>query len=339
MRRIDSPTRLLRLAMSVIERIRLDLRGITVLTEVASGPFVVTPLLAALAGADHVNAVTRNSAHGQAEEVIDYGRSLARQFGVAERIEFSSRPAAEFAASSSLVTNLGFVRPIQSDIIEKLPGDAVIALMWEPWEFRQGDIDLEACRQWQIPVVGTNETHPDLRIFNYVGILAIKLLLECNIEVSRSRICVVGSDPFGTQIRDALSSLGAEIIKAGGLQDADAVILAENRDPSCLIGPGGIDPATLARAGTRVIHICGAVDHGAMLAAGLEKHPVRHAPFGYMTVTTDYVGMRPVVDLHAGGLKVGQIVVNARRAGAELAEAAAASVRSGFGLPLFPEVG
>ncbi len=53
---------------------------------------------------------------------------------------------------------------------------------------------------------------------------------------------------------------------------------------------------------------------------------------GYMTVTTDHVGPRPVVDLHAAGLKVGEMAVRCRRAGLDAAAVARSVVASGLAL-------
>ena len=87
-----------------------------------------------------------------------------------------------------------------------------------------------------------------------------------------------------------------------------------------------------AAAGVRSVHVCGEVDDDGLLAAGAAKIPPRRVPAGYMTVTTDYVGPRPVVDLHVAGLKVGEIVVRALRQGFTRSAAIAMAVRSGLAL-------
>jgi hypothetical protein len=49
-----NPARLAALMSEAVARCRLDLQGAVVLTEAASGPYVVTPVLAAVAGATKV---------------------------------------------------------------------------------------------------------------------------------------------------------------------------------------------------------------------------------------------------------------------------------------------
>src|SRR5438270_13673546 len=113
MRRVRSTARVERLIDEAVERFALDLSGVTVLTETASDPFVVTPLIAARAGAE-VIAVTRDSRFAAAGEVGDYTLEWARGLGLEPQIEIYFGAGADRAADADLVTNLGFVRPIDA---------------------------------------------------------------------------------------------------------------------------------------------------------------------------------------------------------------------------------
>ena len=64
------PARLARLAREAVDTLGLDLRGRTVYTEAATGAYVVTPVLAALAGARRVTAMTRATPYGSVDDVI-----------------------------------------------------------------------------------------------------------------------------------------------------------------------------------------------------------------------------------------------------------------------------
>ncbi len=243
------------------------------------------------------------------------------------------------------MTNTGFVRPIDRMLVDRLPKHAAISLMFEPWEFRPGEIDLEACARNHVVVVGTNEHDPRLRIFDYVGVVAAKLLLESGLEIFRSRVLVLGSDPFGEEIEKKLLALGAEVHRvampgsdrdldasAGQLvEHADALVLAEHRDGRELVGnAGGIRPRRFLAGGCRLVHIAGNVDTG----ANVTKHPARDVSPGFMAATTEYVGPRPAIELHAAGLHVGALAVRCRQAGGSMADAVAAAEASGLGLGL-----
>ena len=69
-----------------IEENQLDLQGLTILTEMGSGAYVTTPLLAALAGADQVYALTQDSVYGAAADIATVGAEFARFCGIPNRI-------------------------------------------------------------------------------------------------------------------------------------------------------------------------------------------------------------------------------------------------------------
>jgi hypothetical protein len=196
MKRVENRRRVERLMRLAIARLDLDLREISVLTEAASGNFVVTSLLAAMAGSSHIVALTADSFHGSAAEVANYVLEWARDLGIAERIEIAVDRTRAANAGCNIVTNLGFVRPIDATFIDRMPSDSMVALMWEPWEFRPEDIDLPACNRRKIPVLGTCESDRRVGTYRYVGLIVLKLLLENEIEVYDSDILVVGSSPF-----------------------------------------------------------------------------------------------------------------------------------------------
>lgn len=125
--------RLRRLALRALDTFSLDLTGMRILTEAGSGPYVMTPLLAAMAGG-RVRALTRDSRYGSAKDVRAHTLDLASHWGLA--VDVVTDRTAEYFADADIVTNLGFVRPIDRSVIDVLPPTAVIALMFEPWELR-----------------------------------------------------------------------------------------------------------------------------------------------------------------------------------------------------------
>jgi hypothetical protein len=321
-------SRVKRLMESSIDDFALNLRGISVLTEAASGPFVVTPLIAALSGSDCIIAVTRNSRYGRASEIKRYIEELAKKLGVQKRIIITGESPYIYAKKVHLVTNLGFVRPIDERVISCLPEDSAISLMCEPWEYRKKDVDIEACRRRGIPVAGTFEEHSRLQIFRYIGLVVLKLLFEKDIEVFRSNILLIGSGKFGIETKDVLLGNGATVLHVDPyecwghdnpdvkdfIEKADAIVIVEHQAKfSVLGGETGIPLTWLSDTEVNVIHVCGNIDDEGLKKLGKNKYPPRKINSGYMTVTTDYLGPRSVVDLHAAGLKVGETLVKGMR--------------------------
>ena len=311
----------------------LDLSGLTVFTEAASGNYVVTPLIAALAGSDRVFAITRASRYGKAADIQNFTLELAQRWGVEDRIEVVRDKSPSILSQVDIVTNLGFVRPIDKSMIVHLKPTTVLPLMWEPWEFREADLDLSECRRAGITVLGTNEREPRLSLFTYVGYLAVKLAFELEIEVYRSKVVIIGSGVFGESSVSAFDKLEADIkyidLSTSGnsleaesakstLRDADLVVLTEHHSPVCLIGSGGqitVDELLMLSPHLSIVHIAGNINRGEIDNAAVPCVPRQSAAPGHMSVTTDYLGPKPVIALHTAGLKVGEAMARTRLAG------------------------
>ena len=330
--------RIEKLIGDAIDTYNLDLSGLTVFTEAASGNYVVTPLIAALAGSDRTFAITRDSRYGKAIDVRNFTLELAQRWGVGDRIEVVSDKSPSILSQVDIVTNLGFVRPIDKNMIAHLKPTAVLPLMWETWEFREADLDLAECRRVGIMVLGTNEREAELDLFTYVGYLAVKLAFELEIEIYRSKVVVVGSGSFGESCIKAFNKLDANIeyidLSAGAsletesakstLRDTDLIVLVEHHSPACLIGSAGqitVDELLALSPHVSIVHITGNINREEIDNAAIPCLPQKSAVPGYMSVTTDYLGPKPVITLHTAGLKVGEAMARARLAGLNPIEA------------------
>jgi hypothetical protein len=311
-----SPERLVRLMSASIAATGLDASGLTVLTEAATGAYAVTPVIAAMAGAETVLAVTRPSRHGSVADVAQQTRQLAERAGVADRVTVLAEPPAG-RLDCHLVTNSGHLRPIDRALIERLPRHAVIALMYEAWECRAGDIDLAAARARGIPVAGVNEHHPAVDVFSFLGPLAVKLLHDAGVPVYRSRIAVFCDNAFGPPIETVLRALGAEVVEVVTL--ADSAALPDGPWDALLwaMQPGrGDDPDAQAVAGLAerapgaiVAQMWGDLDRALLSSAGLTVWPpVAPAP-GHMAVMLSDIGPEPIVRLQTGGLRAAECVL------------------------------
>jgi hypothetical protein len=324
--------RIRKLIESSIDEFSLDLKGLTVLTEAASGYYQFTPMIAAMADAENVLALTRDSRFGKAENIRNQTLQTANEWNIANKIKLLFNRNDELIESADIVTNLGFVRPLDRPFLKRLKKTVVIPLMWETWEFRSGDIDLEECRKIGIPVLGTNEHHPNLRTFEYVGCIAIKLLMEVGIEVFRSKIAVLGEGEFCEHTVRALRALKASVTRLSAasiekdsrrkaiktLGCVDALVVVDHNTKEQLIGAEGKLRAAEMSAvnpALAIIHVCGGVDRSSLREEGIQCWPKHFAPTGYMSVATDYVGPSPLISLHTAGLKIGECLARARQSG------------------------
>lgn len=334
-----------RIADEVVERLGLELDGLVVYTEAATGPYLWTPLVAALAGADRVWARAADSRHGAADEVREATREAAAGWGLADRVEVVLEKRPDEIGEADVVTNTGHVRPIDRETVGWMKPTAAVPLMWETWEFREGEVDLAACREKGIVVLGTDESDGPYDLYPYAGHAALALMYELGVEGLRTRAAVLGGgEGLGRSVVERLREVGVETAwfaddepdarayaeLPGFLErearNLDILLCAEHRDDRLLVGPGGlVDPGDLAASapGLRIGVIAGNVDADALETSGLRYAPEVIRPFGYMSWQAADLGPRAILELYGMGLAVGGAVTRARRAGLTPAEAAA----------------
>ncbi len=311
-----APDRMARLIREAVDRVGLDLTGLTVLTEAATGAYGVTAAIAAAAGAKQVHAMSRSSRYGTAAESIEWTRHLAGSVGALDRISFCEA-IPDHPESIDIVTNSGHLRPITSALISRLPAHGVIALMFEAWELRDGDIDVDACRHRGIRIVGVNERHPSIDVFSYLGPLCVHQLQSAGLPVYRTRIAILCDNDFGPFIKRSLDGLGAEATlfdRASALRPDqwDCVVVALHPRPEARIGPEEARILASRARGALIAQFWGDMDRGALGEFGLPVSPANSPKPGHMAVLLSDIGPEPVVRLQSGGLKAAEQACRAR---------------------------
>lgn len=329
-----------RLIREVVSSIDLDLSGLTVYTEAATGGYGATAAIAVAGDADSVYAITKDSSYGSASEATSHTERLAGLVGENRRIEFTTERRRTHLHDADIVTNTGFVRPINARIVGWLSSDTAVPLMYEPWEFRDSDMDIEALWAAGVPVLGTDESDPRVSTQRYLRALSARLVLECGTEIYNGQFVVLGDGLMAQSAAEGLGALGGSVERlsptradAGDalvtlgedvLDDLDALVVVDHETDRLLVGDSGmVDPRKLAdkTCGVTVVHICGPIATNDLDESGIRYIPERPAPAGTMSYTTGYLGPRPVVDLHAAGLSVGADLVREQRTGADFREA------------------
>lgn len=314
------PRRLLRLMRHTIADCRLNLERRYVVTEAATGAYVVTPVLAALAGASHVYAVAQSTRHGTVEQVREQTMSLARLAGVADKIEISEEKDPEHLARADIVTNSGHLRPITASDIASMKHSAVLPLMFEAWEIdaRPSDVDLAALRRHGLATAGTNERHPAVDVFAYLPSMAVRQLLDAGLSVYRSRLLLLCDNAFADSMVRGLRGAGADVhllescqaLAECGIEfSPDALIVALT--PT---GEAVVDAETARMIGERwpgcfVAQFWGDIDRLCLRRSGVPFWPVTAPPAGHMAVLPSDIGPDPIVRLQTGGLKVAEVLL------------------------------
>lgn len=296
-----------------IAMLGLDLSGMTVVTEAATGAYAVTAVIAAMAGAAHVHAIGRDSRHGSFDQAAAETLQLALLAGVADRINIARRPSRTALKGCDILTNSGHLRPITRDIVRFLRPGSVIALMFEAWEFREADLDIGSCRARGVRVAAVNERHPDVGVFDFLGPLCEKLLSQGGVPIQGSRIALICDNPFESFIADGLRRAGAvvrtvtraEEVPPGGW---DTVVVALNPETNESLGSSAFSALAAAAPGAMIAQFWGDMDRAAARRHGFDRicPPVEPSK-GHMAVLLDALGHEPIVRLQCGGLKAAEL--------------------------------
>ena len=310
------PQRLVRLMRETVAACDLRLEERRVITEAATGAYLVTPVLAALAGA-RVQAFTRSTRFGTAEEVAAATNALASLAGVEGRIEIVTERAALRFEEADVVTNAGHLRPLDASTIARMRPGAVLPLMFEDWEFRAADLDLEACRRRGVLVAGTNERHPAVDVFSFLGAMALKLLFDAGIAVYRSRLVLLCDNAFSPYLAGTLERLAGEVAvraRPGPVPfSPDAVLVATAPVTSPAEVSALSEQIAHAYPHAAVIQYWGDLDRRVFEVRGIPLWPPQPPAPGHMAVLPGDIGPEAIVRLQAGGLKVAEVLLKPAR--------------------------
>lgn len=308
--------RICRLMRAAIARCGCDLSGMRVLTEAATGAYAVTAPLAALAGAVEVVALARGGRHGTAADARHATMSLAEAAGVGGRVRVVEALPDDLGGFD-LVTNSGHLRPLDASVIGRLRAGCTIALMFEAWELREGDLDVAACHARGIPIVGVSEQHPSVDVFSYHGALCLRALHDAGLPGYGNRIALLCDNDFAPSILRSFAAIGAEIACFTGAADVprddwDCVLVALHPAARPRLDAAGALALSRAAPGATVVQLWGDVEREALRDAGLPVWPP-HAPRpGHMGVLLSEIGPDAVVRLQAGGLAAAALVAKGR---------------------------
>jgi hypothetical protein len=289
----------------MIELLKLDLSGLRVVTEAATGAYVVTPVIAAAAGAE-VTALAKESRYGSVSQVRNQTRRLAREMGVDGNITIVESLGDHDWQAADVITNSGHLRPLHAGIIERLKPAAVIALMYEAWELRTTDLDVEACRKRGVRVTGTNERHQDVGIFDYLGLVVVKAMLEAHHSLIDEDCLLLCDNAFGPAVQRILEANGVRVTVDDGFKTThtthwDTIVVA------CTpVNSGGSRVFLDGLQADLYCQLWGDVDRTSVAGTWL---PEAEPKEGHMGLTLQSLGPTPIVKLQTAGLKSAEVVL------------------------------
>lgn len=337
----------LRLARQAIAARGLDLSGLRVLTEAGVGYSRAAAVVATLAGAAEVYAVSRDSARAARRDAEAQTEYLARAAEVLRRVRLVPTRLQAPLGDIDIVTDLPGVRPVDESILRSLSATAVVSLMRSVARWRPAEVDIAGCRRAGVAVAGLDEEAVGL--LRYAPLTVLRGFGELGVEAAGGVIAVAGTGRTYPYVVRALAQLGARVLVAapetagrialhggekigddltatsviGRLREADALVLAPEFPEQRLLGPGTpVTAGAVAQAAPHLAVVCGGaeIEAHALADAGVRVWPSAAA-------AADDLLPRPVVERLVAGLRVGEVMARARRAGSSpvAAEQAAAA--------------
>src|SRR5690606_624444 len=94
-------------------------------------------------------------------------------------------------------------------------------LMYEAWEWRDADMDINYIRERGFKIGATNERHPDIDVFNYLGDMAVRQIFDAGTCPYKNKFILLCNNDFGPFMAKVL----ARNCEALAIIDRD-----ENRD-------------------------------------------------------------------------------------------------------------
>ena len=333
--------RAVKFARRLIDKYQLDCTGLTILTEAASGAYLYNPLIALMAGAHRVITYCRDSHYGRADEVREAMEATYVEVGLQDAYEFRVALTRQDLADADIVTNSGHLRPFDANFLEGLKDTAVIPLMWEPWELRPGEIDIDVAKRRGILILGTNEHEAPCDLRPYSFLTALHIAMTHKASIADDRVLVIGEQfTLALPIEEGFHRIGVacrRLSPGASQQEAEEaarwatyIVVAEHADHRRLIGSGGlVETQVLVESGTTGVGVLsGSVDRDDLEAQGISVYPSTIAPAGYMSYMPSELGPYPVMELFAAGIKVGQTMARARLRGLSVSEAAKYSLEN-----------
>ncbi len=323
--------------LSAIKNLNLDLKGKVVLTEAATGAYSVTPIIAALAGAE-VYAFTKTTKYGTVDVVKQQTEDLAARFKKDISITIIDELSPEIIFKADIITNSGHLRPLNSDKLKYAKKNVVIPLMYEAWEWRQSDLDIEYCKKNAIKVGATNERHPDIDVFNYLGDMALKMILNAGLCFHNNNFVLICNNDFGPFIAKVLSkvcsNLGVcdtpenkkkytnlEIDWLGDFpnfkipekyKNCEAVLFTAYPFDKSWVGESN-EPILISKLKEQIsnpfiLRYAGDIDE--KRCKDKIKYYPEHVHSGHMGILPSEIGYDPIIRLQTGGLKVGEALIS-----------------------------
>jgi hypothetical protein len=210
--------------------------------------------------------------------------------------------------------------------------------MYEAWEWRNADMDINYIRKRGFKIGATNERHPDVDVFSYLGDMALKLIFDAGLCPYKNRFILLCNNDFGPYIARILAAVCDKLAVIdldehkkhynpdqvdwiGGFpelnipesyKNAEAILFTAYPFDKIWIGEHSTIKVQEIRsklADPFLLRFAGDVDESFLQKKGIRLFP-EHVHSGHMGILPSAIGYDPIIRLQSAGLKVGELLLN-----------------------------
>ena len=305
---------------NLVLQLNLDLSDKVIITELATNAYFDAALIPLFAGAKKVIYVANNLSQEDLANTKKKLKEITELNSITSEVLIREQvPLPEDLMEVNILCNTGALRPLNFNLLRHVdPYNAVIQLMYDSWEVRDGDIDFDFCSSRGIPIVGTNESAISFDIFYNVAPLMLKMCLEVS-RVYSENVFIFSDDDFGEKTREALGQLhpkslvqstDTQLLK-DEINNIDLLVLCNYKEERPLLGQHGVLNFIADNPNIKVVHLFGIVDANYVKSAlNLKVYPNFAGNNKTMYTTFSHIGREPVIDLFVASYKAGSSYLN-----------------------------
>ena len=299
----------------LVKKYNLDLTGLNVFTEAATGNYFFTAIAAALAGAKNVFAYNSEAINIMAK-FCGFFKMFQYDFPELNSIEFVTDK--NKIAEADIITNSGYVRPITSKDVDSMKKTAVIALMMQIDQVRNSDINLVECFLNGIKCVPVDEY--EIGIAHSMNFKLMKVLFVAGLSVWGDKYLFCGGGDLTYNVLDFFNKNGihADKISSGSwLGDTnklcyDAIVIHDYYTNTLWVGKEkdhpviSIERILAQNPLLKIINISGNADIISLVCADIDVFPLQEPIYGKTTISGDYLSHKVTIELNVAALKAAE---------------------------------
>lgn len=282
--KIKMDDKFIRYIKNSIKTFELDLNELSLFVPVLPIHTSIFPVMASLAGAKQVFAVTDDL------ETVNRTAMYQQRYDWKTEVNFISELNQQMLSQLDIIVKSDDTSYLDRKSINFLKKECVISYFPQNCDFSfVSGIDTESCAEKGIKIILLNPNCKEIGLFKHISHLILKRCYENGISLFKSKILLLGGGELTENILSLLKAAGANVFAASTtkpddrdyalkhIADSDAIILCEYPLTSeIILGNTGFLNITEVKEKNpelKIIHLSGKIEMNPLILSGLDYYP------------------------------------------------------------------